>query len=129
MDQIKITCAHIKAGDILQSKMTTTIPIAPNCCIIPHNAARFSLSFSDMKYEHNDLKKPIQWNTIVAQGTQTNFDLFLETHLSNFLCKFFTASDEVAHDSLLQVQCVTEIQCGNPCLGQLRGHWNYQGNG
>jgi hypothetical protein len=49
--------------------------------------------------------------------------------LRNFLCRFFTASDEVANDRLLQVKCVTEIQCGNPRLGKLRGHWNYQGNG
>jgi hypothetical protein len=32
MDQIKITCARIKAGDILHSKNTTTIPISPNLC-------------------------------------------------------------------------------------------------
>jgi hypothetical protein len=84
MDQIKITCACIKTGDILQSKKTTTtIPISPNRCYIPHNATRFSLTFSDLKYDHNNPHKPIQWNTIVTQVTKPNFDLFLETHLSN----------------------------------------------
>ena len=129
MDQIKITCACIKAGDILLSKKTTIIPTAPNRCIIPHNATRFSLGFSDMKYDHDDFHKPIQWNMVVTHRTQANFDIFLETHLSTFLCNFFTPSDAVAPDSPLRVQCVTEIQCGNPRLGQLRGHWNYQGNG